>query len=214
MKKAQVDIVSAVLIVTIALGLASSAYIWGIPLIQKRQDTALSERVDTYFSQDNVNSLPNIIEAIANNGGEKNFKIDAKGVWVLDQDKNYIQFSFVTKASKFAMDTQYPISLTPGVACTEPSISNGTLGLDKSSVVCVQANRMGDKINVTYRVWFRILYENPFAEIPKGYKISLVKNPSGLTSSATETIRISFYNTATETDGKTLIRKEIQILLI
>jgi hypothetical protein len=211
--KAQSDVISAVLIVIISLALASSAYTWGIPLIQKRQDTALSERVDTYFNQENVNSLPNVIESIANNGGEKNFYINAKGMWVLNQNDDYIQFSFMTKASKFAIDTQYPISLTAGVGCTEP-VSNGTLGLDKASIVCVQANRMDDYVNVTYKVFFRELYDNSLAKNPKGYKITLVQDPSGLASSASETIKISFSTTTTETTDKTLIKKEIKILLI
>jgi len=218
MHKAQSDILSAVLIVAIALALASSAYTWGIPLIQKRQDTALSERIDSSFNQENVNSLPNTIEAIANNGGEKNFIIDAKGLWVLntfESGGNYIQFIFATKASKFATDTTNPISLTPGVDCASYSPPNGTLGLDKASVVCVNATRVGDEIQITYRVLFRELYENPFATNAKGYQIVLMEDSSGLTSSTEKTIKISFSATSTDlSGGKTLIRKEIKILLI
>jgi hypothetical protein len=213
MHKAQSDIVSAVLIVAIALALVASAYTWGIPLIQKRQDTALSERVDSYFDQGNINSLPNTIEAIANNGGEKSFYIDANGLWMLNETGNYIQYSFATKASKFATDTSYPISLTPGVDCTSDSIPNGTLGLDKASIVCVNATRIGDEIQVTYRVLFRKLYEDPFATNPKGYQIVLMKDSSGLLTSTEKTIKISFSDTTTSPDGR-LIKKEIKILLI
>jgi hypothetical protein len=218
MHKAQSDIVSAVLIVAIALALASSAYMWGIPLIQKRQDTALAERVDSNFNQENINSLPNTIEAIANNGGEKNFYIDANGLWMLNETETgdyYIQFNFATKASKFATDTDYPISLTPGVDCASGDIPNGTLGLDRASMVCVKATRIGDEIDVSYRVLFRKLYEDPFAKNPKGYQIVLVKDLSGLASSTEKTIKISFSTTATEViNGETLIKKKIQILLI
>jgi len=216
MYKAQTDIVSAVLIVAIALALVSSAYMWGIPLIEKRQDTALAERVDSSFNQENINSLPNTIEAIANSGGEKEFYIGANGLWMLNEAGNYIQFTFITKASKFATDTSYPISLTPGVDCTSASAPNGTLGLDKASIICVNATRMGDKIQVTYRVWFRKLYEDPFATNPKGYEISLVKDLSGLLSSTEKTIVISFDKTEPTTgpSGETLIKKKIKILLI
>ncbi len=214
MHKAQSDIVSAVLIVAIALALASSAYMWGIPLIQKRQDTALAERVDSNFNQENINSLPNTIEAIANNGGEKNFYIDANGLWMLNETGNYIQFTFATKASKFATDTSYPISLTSGVDCASGSIPNGTLGLDRASMVCVKATRIGDEIEVSYRVLFRELYEDPFAKNPKGYQIILKRDSSGLNTSTQKTIKISFFETKTEVTDKTLIKKKIQILLI
>lgn len=208
MKKAQADIVSAVIIVAIALSLASTAYFWGLPLIEKRQDTALVERTHNYFSQDNVNSLPNVIETIANSGGEKTFFVDVKGIWLLNEEEDYIQFTFMGKASKFAIDTLYPISLTPGTQCIpKPSPSNGTLGLDKVSVVCVQASKYADEINITYKVWFRELYDLT----GKGYRIDLIKDPSGLGSSTEKSIKISFSDTVV---NKTLIMKKIKILLI
>jgi hypothetical protein len=214
MTKAQADIVSAVIIVIIALGLMSSAYMWGFPLIQKRQDTAIADRTDSYFNQNNANSLPNVIESIANNGGEKTFSVNTNGIWILDPDKNYIEFTFLSKVSKFAVDTAYPISLTLGAQCT-PQPSNGTLGLDKSSVVCVQASQIGDRINVTYRIWFRELYENPYLDTGRGYKIQLEQADAGILSSTNKEITISFSTPSQETiNGKTLITKEIKILLI
>jgi hypothetical protein len=214
MIKAQADIVSTVIIVIIALGLMSSAYIWGFPLIQKRQDTAVVDRTDTYFDQSNVNSLPNVIENVANSGGQKTFSMDTSGIWILNPDQNYIEFTFLSKVSRFAVDTQYPISLTPGAQCT-PQPSNGTLGLDKSSVVCVQASTVGDRINITYRIWFRELYENPLSSTGKGYKIDLVKDDTGVLSSTKKDVTISFSNTGQQiVNGKTLITKEIKILLI
>lgn len=214
MIKAQSDIISAVIILIIALGLMSAAYFYGLPLIQKRQDTSLVERSYSYFNQGNTNSLPNVIETIANNGGEKTFDVNVKGIWILNEDKNYIEFTHMSKVSKFAVDTPYPISLTSGAQCA-PQPTNGTLGLDKASVVCVQASRIGDQINITYRVWFRDLYENPYSDTGKGYKIVLKKHESGVASSTEKSIRIFFSDTKQNiVNGKTLITKEIKILLI
>lgn len=214
MRKAQTDIISTVLILIIALGLMSAAYFWGLPLIQKRQDTGLVERSYSYFNQGNTNSLPNVIETIANTCGDKTFYVDVKGIWILNENENYIEFTHMSKVSKFAVDTQYPISLTQGAHCA-PQPTNGTLGLDKASVVCVQASRVGDQINITYRVWFRDLYENPYSEGGKGYKIVLKKHESGVASSTEKSIRIFFSDTKQSIVGsKTLITKEIKILLI
>lgn len=210
--KAQADIVSAVIIVVIALGLMATAYFWGFPLIQKRQDTVLTDRAHSYFNQENVNSLPNVIESIANVGGEKTFFVDVKGIWLLNENEDYIQFTFISKVSKIAVDTPYPISLTSGAQCTpRPFPPNGTLGLERASVVCAQANRIGNEINITYKIWFRPLYENPYLAGGKGYKIDLKKNPAGLESSTEKSIRISFSDTK---QNETLITKEIKILLI
>ena len=208
MRKAQSNIVGAVIIVAIALSLATTAYLWGIPLIQKRQDSALVERVHSYFSQDNENSLPNVIEDIANNGGEKTFFANANGIWILNQSGNYIQFTFLSRASKFATDTIYSIPLTPGEDCSQ--LKNGTLGIDKASVVCVRADTIADKINITYRVWFRTLYDDP-SNPTRGYKITLNQSSAGLSTSTEKNIRISFSKLRQDVN---LITREIEILLI
>lgn len=216
MLKAQSDVISAVIIVAIALSLASTGYLWGMPLIQKRQSIAVTERVFNYFDPANSNSLPNTIEHIANNGGEKPFQVDVDGFWILNETENSIQFTFSSKTSNMAVNTQYPISLTRGVQCIpSPSPPNGTIGLDSSSVVCANALTYGDVINITYKVWFRELYENPFTSSPKGVRIKLVKDPASLSTSTSRSIKISFSASKTEiVDGKTLITKEIKILLI
>jgi hypothetical protein len=213
MRKGQTEIVSTIIIVIIALGLMSAAYFWGFPLIQKRQDTTIADRTYSYFDQSNTNALPNIIESVANSGGEKTFYVNVKGIWILNTEKNYIEFTHLSKVSKFAVGIG-PISLTRGGQCL-PGPTNGTLGLDKASVVCVQADTESNQINVTYKLWFRDLYENPYSTGGKGYKIKLIKDDSGLNASTEKSIKIIFGDTKqTIENGKTLITKEIKILLI
>lgn len=216
MRKSQADIISAILILLIALSLTGTAYVWGYPLIQKRQASATVDRVYSYFNQENSNSLPAAIEYVANNNGEKTFSLDVGGIWQLNEAEDSLQFTFQSKVSNFALDTTYPISLTSGVSCKpEPSPKNGTLGLDKSSVICVRAGSYGDMINITYKVWFRELYTDPFSPTTKGFKIDLVKDPAGLLTSTSKTIKIIFSDTSQQqVDSKTLIITKIKILLI
>lgn len=215
--KAQVDIISAVIIIAIAIGLTATAYTWGIPLIQKRQHEALAEKVHNSFDQNKINSLPSKIEFIAKtSGAEETFTLDVNGVWILypadctsPPDCNSIEFTFLSKASKVAVG-QWS-SLTPGANCTPP-IDSGILGKDKSSVVCARADRLQDIYNVTYKIYYRELFEE--SDVNKGYKINLIKDDRGSFNSTSKSIRILRGDVKTEPiGGKTLIITEIKILL-
>jgi hypothetical protein len=206
MLKAQADIISAVIIITIAIGLVYTAYSWGLPLIQKKQDAALAERVFNYFNQKNENSLPNKIEYIAKNRGEETFTLDANGIWIINQDEDSISFTFFSRASNIAVGDW--ISLTTGVKCSSTGIepSTGIVG-DKPSVVCARADLLQDGYNITYKVWFRQLNETGGE---RGYKINLLKHPGGPSSSTGKYVRI-FYDRVYQ--EQTLIITEIKILL-
>ncbi|MBI2546967.1 MAG: hypothetical protein HYW23_00790 [Candidatus Aenigmarchaeota archaeon] len=214
-------VVAAALIVVIALGLTSTAYIWGAPLIQKRQEASTTENVFNLFSQTNQNSLPEIIEDVASNRGVKTFGVNGNGVWKLNVAENSIEYLFSSKTSNVAADTVNPVSLTPGVQCTgtspyleSPSPSTGTLGQDSSSVVCVKATTQGDTFAIRYKIWFREVDDNPFSPT-QGYQIILEKDPTGLVTSTGSIVKITYDDTAQQTiGGKTLITKKIKILLI
>ncbi len=229
MYKAQSDIVASILIIIIALGLAATAYTWGIPLIQKRQDTAVVERASGNFDQNNVNSLPSRIEFVANNGGEETFRLDVDGIWQLrtcprgeldncenppdDIQNNFIQFSFTSKVTNIAASTTDWVSLTPGATCPyNGKPGNGIVGKDKSSVICARADvASGGMYNITYRVWFRELEE---IGTSRSFKIDLTKHRAGSLDSPGKTIRILRENVnQLSIGGKTLIVPEIKILL-
>lgn len=218
-RKAVSTIIAAVMIVAIALGLTSTAYLWGRPLIEKRQEASVTEKVFNQFSQTNQNSLPKIIEDIANNRGVRSFTVGADGIWVLYPAEDSIEFTFTSKTANIATNTQNPISLTSGVQCTgttppnSPSPPNGTLGQDSSSVVCVAATSQGDIFTIKYKLWFRELDDNPFSPT-QGFKIDLEQD-AGLATSSGRTIKMTFGESTQQTIGsQTLITKKIKILLI
>jgi hypothetical protein len=204
MSKAQADIISAIIIIIIAIGLVSSAYMWGLPMIQKKQDEALAERVSNYFNQNNENSLPSKIKFIADNGGEETFSLDVSGLWTLNTTENSISFTFFNKVSNIGSATW--ISLTSGASCPP---STGTVGIDKPSVVCARADTLADGYDITYKIWFRQLDESGGT---RGYKISLIQHPGGPAASTGNSVRIFRGDVKTVTDVKTLIITEIKIL--
>lgn len=206
MQKGQSDIISAVLIIIIAAGLVATAYTWGIPLIQKQQDTALVNRVENYFSDDNVNSIPKKIVSIATNGGEETFFEDVKGFWLLvpnstfSADNNSLTFTFFSRVSNVASGTWVPLN---DVSC--PAIA-GFVG-DSPYAICARSDPISNGFNVTYRVQFRPLYSNA-----QGYEIFLLQ-PS-LNTSTLQSIRIqkgASYSTVI--NGQNLIILEVKILL-
>jgi hypothetical protein len=204
--KAQVTPITAVLIIVIAIGITTAGLSWGIPLIEKQQDKSKSERIAKAFDQDNSNSLPSMVESIANaRKGEDTFSLDADGLWTMDEvaDPDWIQFEFFSKVSTDIAPDGW-ISLTPGTGATCPP-TNGILGLDRASVVCGNAERVHDGYTIKYRVYFRGLDEMDTGRV---YKIDL--NQTGLASSTTKSIRISF---GEEIETEDLITTEIKISL-
>jgi|YelNatPaOPRAMG01_1025707.scaffolds.fasta_scaffold05598_10 hypothetical protein len=197
MVKAQADIVSAVIIVLIALSLTATALMWGLPLIQKRQDSAIVARVSNLFSQE----LPSKIKYVANVGGSEVLSVDANGIWILDSSTNTLTFTFFSKVSDKAADIGWigPNCISTGVNTS----SSGTLGIDEPCLVCVRSDTTGTGYNITYQLGCRQLVSET-----KNYKINLVS--SGVTTSTTKTIRIS-RRSVSQNDN--LIITEIEISL-
>ncbi len=218
-KKAVSEVISVVLVVLMGVALAGTAYMWGIPMILKRQDTTKVERVYTYFERSNSNSLVRKIEFIAKNGGEDTFTPDTTGLWTLreydagEETANSIEFTTFGKVSNIAISNPATgiewVALTPGGSCPPES---GLVGFDPPYVVCAKAEAFSDGFNVIYRIWFREIYESTGV---KGYKINLIKHPSGQLSSSARGVRISRGDVSSVVqDGKTLIITEIKILLV
>ena len=212
MLKGQTDIISAILIVIIAVGLVSTAYTWGIPLIQKQQDTALVERVMNYFSSSNENSIEKRIISVASNGGEETFSIDVSGLWQLvpnsttSIDSNSLSFNFFARVSNIATNLTAGewVSLN-GVPCPPP------LGIisEEAYAICARADSVGNGFNINYKVQFR-----PLQSGNQKYEIFLVQHPSGFNSSTSRAIRIqrgSSYPTIL--NGQNFIITEVKILL-
>jgi len=101
-KKAAVEIFSLVIVLVVSMALVGTTYMWGMPLIIKRQDKVKIDRVYNYFNEDNANSLVYKIQEVANSGGKETFTADISGLWILHNytensvDNNSIEF--VTQA--------------------------------------------------------------------------------------------------------------------
>jgi hypothetical protein len=227
-QKGQSDIISAVIIIVIAIGLVATAYTWGLPLIQKRQDSALANRAFNYFNEDNMNSLVKKIESIARNSGEDTFSIDVNGIWTLypcrdadigvrgcmsgyDIENNSIHFSLYSRVSNIGINQGW-ITLSSTEACPA---GKTIIGSDPY-VVCARADSYAGGYNITYRVQFRELEESPQEgmNLTRGFKIVLIP-AINLTRSTGNLVRITRGDVYSQDVGgnKTLIITEVKILL-
>jgi hypothetical protein len=212
MLKGQTDILSAIIIIIIAIGLVGTAYTWGIPLIQKQQDTSLVERVEGYFRWDNENSIEKKIVSVATNGGEASFSEDVSGLWELvpnssiSVDNNSLSFNFFARVSNIApLPKDQWVSLN-GVPC--PAVS-GFIG-DDAYALCARADSVPNGFNIMYKVQFR-----PLQSSSQWYEIVLLQHPSGLLNSTSKMLRIQRGDSYTTTapTGQNLIITEVKILL-
>jgi hypothetical protein len=212
MVKGQTDILSAVIIIIIAVGLVGTAYNWGIPLIQKQQDTSLVERVEGYFRGDIENSIEKKIVSVATTSGEETFSEDVPGLWQLvpnsslSIDNNSLSFNFFARVSNIApLQKDQWISLN-GVPCPP---NPGFIGED-AYAVCARADSVSNGYNIMYKIQFR-----PLQGGSQWYEIVLLQHPSGLLNSTSKTLRIERGNSyaTTTTTGQNLIITEVKILL-
>ncbi|OYT42118.1 MAG: hypothetical protein B6U78_02120 [Candidatus Aenigmarchaeota archaeon ex4484_224] len=190
--KSQADIVGLVLIVLISIGLLSLAYTWGMPLIQKKQDTSKYERIFKIFDPNNPNSLERKIVYVANSESSEIFSSDYDGTWIIDPNENSISFSFVSKVTGISPKNEW-YSLLPNKDCSNPSSQEGILGSDESFIVCTKAKSLGDSFEITFKIWF-INLTDPIS----GKKYLIHIYPESLNASVTKTLKLE-YSSAYET---------------
>jgi hypothetical protein len=185
MLKAQSEIISIVLVTIVAISLVSTAYFWGIPLIQKQQDTSLVERVFNNFNPDNPNSLPRRMQYIINVGGDEIYTVAADGVWRLDDVNDSLEFSFLAKVSNFPEGGDfYPVGSS--ASCNE---TIGIIGKDNSYIVCGSSIRVeGDRFQITYRIKFIELKDTTGENY---YKVDIVKPITSPSTSSSKSIRLT-----------------------
>jgi len=220
-RKAISEIISAVLLVVISISLVGTAYMWGMPMITKRQDASTTDRAYSYFNRENSNSMVRKLESVAKNGGQETFMSDVDGLWsvheysLVAEENDSLEFETASKVSNIAISTATNgigwVALTPGGSC--PPLK-GIAGLDPSYVVCARAETSGDGFRIRYRIWFRELDD---AAGTKGYKVNLLKHESGQLAGTGRTVRIynsRVYTCSPPQCSKTLIITEVKILLV
>lgn len=191
--KGQTQAVTAVMITGIMIGTISAVYVWGTPLLEKRESQAQLDQVEN-----DVLGLMNEIESVSNSGTGSGSEIDMRldqGEVAVDENQNFIEIT------TFARNSMYPEGswrLLEGSNLQGLSFASGDYGIrgqESPGVVAVRADS-GSSDRIKYRVEFRNLQDERFSE---PYMELIDLELVGADTSSDETT-VSLVNEGTETD--------------
>jgi hypothetical protein len=172
--KGQSQVVSVIILIVLVMGAIVLVLPWTYTMIQKRKDMKSVDDIYNFFQ-----SLDDTIINIANNGGEESLQLKVPGKFSVYPDlsnsylNNSIVFSFRGLVS-FIAECNPSLGSNCWIPLNTPNMNaTGTLGVDSPSVIFGMSKRAEDKLDVQYRLWYRILNDAP----THGYKIVL--NTSG-----------------------------------
>jgi hypothetical protein len=205
--KGQTEAVTAIMITGVVVGAVASAYVWGAPLVDKRQSQAELENVES-----NVMSLEEEIRSVSNGGEGTTANISLKldeGKIEINESVNYIDINYFSTNTTYSTESW---QLLKGEEKQGLSFGGGNYafdGEDRSGIVA--ATQDAGSSAITYRVEFR----NMRATTPSGeilYQTDL--QPSGARE-ANGDVEIFISNEGTESEeytlesGETIRRKTV-----
>ncbi len=156
MNKGQTQAVTAVIITGITLSAVSATYIWGTPILEKRQSQ--QQLVQT---EEHVRSIYNGMNSIRNSGEGTTERVSldfSEGTTIdINETGNYIEVTTTAQSSPYARGTWF---LLEGERVQGLSVGDGTYGQkgqDSPGVIALKASG-SESVTLQYRVEFRNLY--------------------------------------------------------
>ena len=201
--KGQTQALTTILITTVTIGAIASAYVWGTPLLEKRQDKAEIDQLER-----SVFELNDEVRSVSSGGSGKSSRVTlsiSNGEIMINEDRDYIQIT------TDAQDSPYPEiwSLVRGKTRQNLSIGSGDYALYGSDEPVVLAAKDSGSSGSLTQIMYRIETRNMKRGDSNLNKIDL--KSVGRTKSNGETTLI-LTNRGTETDsnvnidGKTMQR--------
>lgn len=208
--KGQSQVVTAVLLGGILVVGISSAYTWGVPLLQKNQDVS--------NLQDTVSSLQDLEEeivAVSQRGGSSEVSINVRdGFFEVLPENDTIVYTGTTNAAYVATGQWVPLNENDMNGVPEAGFGGGygIQNQDRPGVLIARARQEGDEYQTTFKIVFRELQD---LESNQGYKIDLVGDGNLEASGGTHNIVITQGEETTEqgasaTNGP-LERQQVQL---
>lgn len=199
--KGQTQAVTATLVTTVIIGSVATAYIWGVPLLEKRQSQAnLQSTEETVIgAYDTIVSVSNggsgtaeeVTLSPPSSDSNSNFQIK------VDEEKDYIDVTTGAQNPPYPLDTWTLIRGKSLQNLTVGAGSYGIAGQDLPGVVAVRpAGGAGASI-VTYRIEFR----NMLVETSTGESLRRIDLESQGETRATGETTLVFSNQGTEQDA-------------
>jgi hypothetical protein len=190
--KGQTQAVTAVMLTGVIVGAVGTVYVWGTPILEKRQSqsqvTAVEEGAFDLYEE---------IQSVSESGSgvTSTVRLDVNGQITLDEKNDYIELTTQADQSPYPGWTW---TLIEGTSIQNTTIGAGDYairGSNNPGVIAVQSSGGEGSSEITYRVEFRNLYSSD-AETPLS-KIDLVADGERRAAGQTEVV---LSNQGTEVD--------------
>lgn len=195
--KGQTQAISLVLISGILIGVVSSVYFWGLPLIQKNRDISLLEN-----SEQMVKSLNEKVKNVANNGGRDKITITGPGIMRFDPaEGGLFTYTLDTDGTVYATNAEIPLGRN---FCSSQS---GEWGKKDSEVICVKS--IGESRYTT-------TYSLRYLRLDAGSRSFLLKL-QGERAASGESHDIIIESVGTEetsVEGRSIVSTTVQVTII
>lgn len=193
--KGQTPAVTAVLITTVIVGSVATAYVWGTPLLEKRQGQADLQGVEN----DAVQLHSKILEvSTSGSGTTERVEFDSKSgaELMIDEDKDIITITTEAQQSPYPRDSW---SLIKGKSLQNLSFGTGDYGIEEDNLPGVLAVKpTGSEGNTVLR--YQIETRNILADTPTGQRLQKIDlRSTGQTRSLDDTTLL-ISNRGTELD--------------
>ena len=179
-KLGQQQALSLILISGILIGVVSSVYLWGIPLIQKNRDISLQQNSEAFMK-----NLAERFKFTANHGGREKFLISVPGNAVFDPATKTLELTVETQGTFYQTDAWVQLGKN---ACT---LTDGVWGIDEPETLCVRSTKVGDLYTTVYRLTFVQLNTQTLTS----YRIDM----EGPSTSGSESHSVIVQNAGTQT---------------
>lgn len=191
--KGQTQAVTAVLITGVIVGSVASAYVWGVPLIEKRQGQAELNTLES-----SVLGLESSIASVAGGGGGSSGAIEldlGNGEVYVNETGNYIDITAYASGASYSVNSWDLLRGENRQGLSIGAGKHGNKGTNSAGVVMASmASQSSSAIN--YRVEFR----NLKTSTPSGPQLELIDLQSSGAPQASGEVEIYFSNEGRETD--------------
>lgn len=183
-KSGQTEAISVVMIMGIIIALVFVAYVWGIPLIEKRETMAEFESAKAFA----LNVHDKIVEIANSHTGSYRFDLNGKNVKLIplgktgaDFPENTLAIQFFVKQPLIAFEGAEDPALEGYIYLGAPSYSDtvrdvGTYGESSPGLISMKQERLGSTYTETIKMTFRPLITSGQPE--RAYKIALKNTDS------------------------------------
>ena len=196
-RKAQTNVVSAVIITGLLAAAILTVYTWGVPMLQKQEDIS---NIDVAL--EDMKAIAENVEVVANKGGSRYSRMEIDGLLEVNPANN--SFVYNTKSSKAYVATEKWVNLRENDMRGIPGImpdDYGIKGSDNAGVIIGKAEESGNRYMTIFKLFFRELVD---INSKRGYQINLTMEGPKTAQSGKRKVKVELADTKTIPGGSSV----------